>query len=133
MQGADGRPARIIDSLEAAHDLFAPRFRHARDERLHVAHLDGCHRLIGYRIRYAGQNRAVELTVRAIVADALALGSAGLLIAHNHPSGDPTPSINDIEATRVLIQVLRPIGVSLRDHLVFGGGRCVSFRARGLL
>lgn len=133
MEGADDRPVRIIDSLDAAHALFAPRFRRARDERLHVVHLDGAHRLIGYRIRYAGQNRAVDLAVRSIVADAITLGSAGLLIAHNHPSGDPTPSTNDIEATRGLMQILRPIGVSLRDHLVFGGERFVSFRAGGLL
>jgi DNA repair protein RadC len=133
MQDADGGSARIIDSLDAAQRLFAPALLHARDERLHVAHLDGSSRLIGYRIRYSGRGRAVDLSLRAVIADAIALQSSSLLIAHNHPSGDPTPSIADIEATHSLVQLLRSIEVNLRDHLVFGDGRFVSFRERGLL
>jgi len=55
------------------------------------------------------------------------------LLIHNHPSGDPTPSAADIEGTRSLVQVAKPIGVSVRDHLVFGRDSVASFRARGLL
>jgi len=133
MERAQRRRVRIIDSLEAARTLFAPALSHARDERLYVAHLDAKGRLIGIRIRFSTEGRAVDFPVRGIIADAVALDSAGVILAHNHPSGDPTPSPTDIEATRRLLQVARPIGLSVRDHLVFGGGEFVSFRERGLL
>lgn len=133
MERAQGRRVRIIDSLEAARALFAPALAHARDERLYVAHLDELQQLIGIRIRFAADHGAVEFPVRSIIADAIALGSTGIIVAHNHPSGDPTPSATDIDSTRSLVQVARPIGLTVRDHLVFGGGRMVSFRERGLL
>lgn len=123
----------VINSLEAAAALFAPRFERAREERLYIAHLDQEQRLLGLQIRYADGGRPVPLSVRAIIADAMALRSEALILAHNHPSGDPTPSPTDIEATRRLVQAARPIGLAVRDHLVFGGGAYASFRARGLL
>jgi DNA repair protein RadC len=133
MERAQRRRVRIIDSLEAAQALFAPALTYARDERLYVAHLDDGRQLIGLRVRFAPDHRSVEFPVRSIIADAIALGSTGVIVAHNHPSGDPTPSATDIDSTRSLVQVARPIGLTVRDHLVFGGGRMVSFRERGLL
>ena len=113
--------------------LFAPVLARAREERLYIAHLDAASRLVGIRIRYAGVGNPVEFPVRDIIADAVGLGSFGLVLAHNHPSGDPSPSPTDIETTRALVRVARTIGIAVRDHLVFGGGRCVSFREHGLL
>jgi DNA repair protein RadC len=133
MKRAQGRRVRIIDSLEAALALFAPALARARDERLYVAHLGEARDLIGIRIRFATEGSAVDFPVRGIIADAIALGSAEIVLAHNHPSGDPTPSVTDIESTRSLIRVARPIGLIVRDHLIFGGGTCVSFREQGLL
>jgi DNA repair protein RadC len=133
MQEAGGRGARIIDSLEAASDMLAPLFAGARAERLVVAHLDLNSRVTGVRISYAPMDEPIGVPVRAIIADALGLGSASLILAHNHPSGDATPSSADIEATRSLVQAARPLGLVVRDHLVFGGGSFVSFRQRGLL
>jgi len=77
---------RFIDSVEAAQALFAPGFAHARHERLQVAHLDGRKRLIALRIEDAQDDRPIDLPVRRIVADAMALGSAALVLAHNHPT-----------------------------------------------
>jgi DNA repair protein RadC len=133
MQAAARRPRRIIDSLETAERLFAPAFRNARNERLYIAHLGDAKDLIGLCVRYAGEGQAVDLPIRAILADAITLGSAALILAHNHPSGDPTPTETDIAATRSLVLAARPIHVAVHDHLVFGDGRVVSFRARGLL
>lgn len=127
------RARRTIDSLDAAHALFAPALAHASDERLYVAHLDRRSRLIGVRLRYGKIERAVDLPLRAIVADAVALGSHALLLAHSHPSGDPSPSETDIEATRLLVRIARPLDLRVRDHLVFGGAAFVSLRAEGLL
>lgn len=133
MERAKCRRVRLIDSLEAARALFAPALVHARDERLYVAHLDETRQLLGLRIRFAPDHGAVEFPVRGIIADAIALGSASVILAHNHPSGDPTPSATDIDSTRSLVRAARPIGLAVRDHLVFGGGAFVSFRERGLL
>ena len=133
MQDAGGRRARIVDSLEAATDMLAPLFARARAERLVVAHLDAESRLIGLRISYAAMDEPIDVPVRAIIADCLGLGSATLILAHNHPSGDATPSSADLDATRSLVQAARPLGLTVRDHLVFGGGIFVSFRQRGLL
>lgn len=130
---ADGRPARIIDSLDAAHALMAPVFVRARDERLCVAHLRRDLHLIGLKFRYADGGAAIEFPVRKIIADALSLGTHSLILAHNHPSGDARPSATDLDATRSLIQVARALGISVRDHLIFGGGGFVSLRREGLL
>lgn len=124
---------RVIDSLAAADALFAPALARARDERLYVAHLDGQARLIGVRLRYALDQQTVDLSVRGIVGDAIALGSAAVVLAHNHPSGNPQPSATDIEATRELAHIAKSIGLSVRDHLIYGGGTVVSFRSLGLL
>jgi DNA repair protein RadC len=75
MRDADGRPVRIFDSLQAVDALFARVFARARDERFCVAHLDEQLRLIGLRLRYAVPAQPVELPVRMIIADALALGT----------------------------------------------------------
>ena len=133
MRGAGDPHGCIIDSFEAARALFAPAFDGAREERLQVAHLDGAHRLIGFRIHYASPGQPVDVSVRTIVAEALGLDSVSLIVAHNHPSGDATPSATDLETTRHLIQATRPVGISLRDHLIFGGDRVTSFRESGLL
>lgn len=128
-----GSRQRIIDSVEAARDLFAPVFDQAPDERLYIAYLGAARKLLGLRIRYAACDGQVEFPMRNIIADAMALNATDLILAHNHPSGDPTPSTTDIATTRRLAQVARPIGVTLKDHLVFGGGQFISFRQNGLL
>ena len=71
--------------------------------------------------------------MRAIFAAGLRHGAEGLVIAHNHPSGDPEPSRADIEATRRLADVAAALGIRLHDHLIFAGGECRSFRELGLL
>jgi DNA repair protein RadC len=133
MQDAASRETFVVDSLTAARDLFAPEFRNARTERLYVAHLAADGLLIGFRVRDAALDKQIDFPLRSIIADALALGSTALILAHNHPSGDPTPSHADIHATRNLILASRPLGFTVRDHLVFAGEIFVSFRERGLL
>lgn len=82
---------------------------------------------------YAGEATRVFVPVRAVIGDALRLGSTGLLLSHNHPSGDPTPSRADIAATHLLARAAEALGIRVHDHLVIGGDQRVSFRAAGLL
>jgi DNA repair protein RadC len=108
-------------------------FASAEVERIVVIHLDSEQRLLGMTVEAAGGAEDVELPVAAIAASALRLGADGIVVAHNHPSGDPEPSDADREATRRLAEIVRPIGVRLIDHLIFGSGETSSFRALGLL
>ena len=128
-----GPHLRRIDSLKAARDLFATLLEESMKERLHVAHLDADKRLLGLQMRFGSAGPAIDFPIRAIVGEALRLHSASLICAHNHPSGDPTPSQMDIEMTRQLVQAARPLGINVQDHLIFGGGAFVSFRELGLL
>ena len=75
----------------------------------------------------------VRLSVRCIVADALAFGAAAVVIAHNHPSGDARPSERDLAFTRALVRSLAAVEVRLVDHLVIAGEAVTSLRASGAL
>ena len=75
----------------------------------------------------------VDVPVRDIIRDAALLGSAGVVLAHNHPSGDHRPSDGDCRATRKLALAAEAIDLTIVDHLVFGGDGCSSFRRMGLL
>ena len=71
--------------------------------------------------------------LREIVADGLTLGATSLVLAHNHPSGNAMPSRQDFEFTRLLVRLLHPIGIRVRDHIVMTQSSYFSFRAQGLL
>ena len=113
-------------------DLFARRLAGLMQEQLLVAHLDGEGWLLGVSAAEGGDDR-IDLPIREIVREALALGSRALVLAHNHPSGDATPSGEDLAATRRLAETVRSLDIRLVDHLIFGGEDCRSFRALGLL
>ena len=120
----------ILDAADA-HTLFAP-LATAPVEVVGVAYLDPKWRLLALR-HIAGQRGRVEPSMRAIVRDALAFDAVALIVAHNHPSGDPEPSAEDIAFTRACARTLHAIDVNLSDHLILAGPRWTSFRDRGLL
>jgi DNA repair protein RadC len=126
-------PARL-DGHEAARRFFAHCFagRPSAGEQLWVAHVDRQARCLALS-SHGGTAGEVEIPVRQIIGDAARLGSAGILIAHNHPSGDSTPSGSDCRATRKLAAAAEAIDLTVVDHLVFGGDDCQSFRRMGLL
>jgi DNA repair protein RadC len=123
---------RIGDSEEAA-ALFAPTFSHAGIEELRIAHVDSQRRLIALRIHPGGEVDGINLPLQQIAREALVLQSHGILMAHNHPSGDPTPSRSDIDATRALSEVADRLNIRLYDHLIFAPNRWSSLLAMGLL
>jgi len=106
------------------------------EEEVEVAafvYLDGDQRVLGMRELRSNAHDTFELPIRAIVGDALRHDARGVVMAHNHPSGDSTPSNADREATRMLARALEPIGVRLLDHLVVTRTGITSFRTMGLL
>lgn len=124
----------LLNGVDATRQFFAPSFPvGGTKERLLVAHVDDHARCIDIS-EHEGTAASVDLPVRSIIADALRMGSSGLILAHNHPSGNSTPSRADCIATRRLALACEAIDVSLVDHLIFGGGRdCRSMRRMGLL
>lgn len=118
----------------AAGDFFATCFAGVdpRRESLWVAHVDEQLRCF-HLSRHDGDDSGAILPVRTIIADAAIRGSARIILAHNHPSGDPRPSEADRRATRRLAVAVEALDCTLVDHLVFGGAEYTSFRKMGLL
>jgi DNA repair protein RadC len=130
------RAAKIpaLDSVDSARAFFAACFGesgHAR-ESLWVVHLDDRARCIQLE-RYEGDETGIHFPVREIIVNAASHGSVGILLAHNHPSGDATPSASDRRATRRLATAAEAIGCRVVDHFIFSSNCCESFRAAGYL
>jgi DNA repair protein RadC len=123
-----------LDGLAAASEFFAGCFAESDPsrERIWVAHLDDDANCV-YLSRHEGDENGVPLPLRTIISDAAAHGSSAILLAHNHPSGDSTPSDGDKRATRRLACAAEALDCRLVDHLVFAGAHYSSFRALGLL
>jgi DNA repair protein RadC len=123
-----------LDGLMATRKFFAGCMADADPmrENLWVAHVDSQARCV-HLSRYPGDETGASFPLRSIVIDAAEHGSAGILLAHNHPSGDPRPSDSDYRATRRLAAVAEALDCAVLDHLVFAGTECTSFRKMGLL
>lgn len=123
-----------LDGLTAAREFFAGCFADGDPSResLWVAHVDEDARCL-HVARYPGDESGAAFPLREIIIDASEHGSAGLVLAHNHPSGDPRPSDSDCRATRRLATAAEALDCTVLDHLVFAGAQCTSLRAIGLL
>jgi DNA repair protein RadC len=129
-----GRTDRVeITSPEAAAELFVPTLAHADREVCLAAHLDTKHRLIEVSVVSVGSLDHTFMAPREVFRDALLANAAAVVLAHNHPSGDPDPSRDDEALTRRLTRAGDLIGVDLLDSLVIGGERWVSLARRGLV
>jgi DNA repair protein RadC len=126
-------PLRIV-GLEQARRFFTGCLAEAgpATEHLWVAHVDEDARCI-HMTRHDGSADGAEFPIREIVADAARHGTKGLILAHNHPSGDPSPSATDKRITRRLALVGEAMDVAILDHLVLAGNQCSSMRQMGLL
>lgn len=122
-----------IGTFRDAAILLGPLFSGLAGEKLVVLHLDRGRHLLALEERDAESDASVLLPIREIIARALEIDARGLVIAHNHPSGDPRPSRADIQATRRLADTADALDIRLHDHLIFAGADCRSFRDLGLL
>ena len=123
-----------LDGLAAARQFFAGCLADGDPSResLWVAHLDGQARCL-HVSRHPGDESGADFPLQQIIGDAALHGSAGIVLAHNHPSGDATPSDSDCRATRRLASAAEALDCTILDHLVFAGDQCSSFRKLGLL
>ena len=123
-----------LDGLAAARQFFAGCLAEEdpRRESLWVAHVDDEARCIHVSF-HRGDETGAAFPLREIIADAANLGSRGIVVAHNHPSGDARPSDSDCRVTRRLATAAEALDCTVLDHLVFGGRDCASLRQLGYL
>ena len=128
-------PAREIRRVRGPRDVYGrlgPLLRDRRQEEFWALHLDTQNRVLIERCLTVGLLNSSLVHPREVFAPAIAAGAASLILAHNHPSGDPEPSPEDIAVTRQLVESGRLLGIPVRDHIVLGDGAYVSLRERGM-
>ena len=128
---ATARP--VLASWQALTDYLHADMAHRPIERARVLHLNSRNMLIRDEMVSEGSIDQAAIHVREVVRRALELGSAAIILVHNHPSGDPAPSRQDIALTREVALALKPLGIQLHDHIVIGASGHASMRAMGLL
>jgi DNA repair protein RadC len=125
------RPLRpSMRSPRRVHELVAVELRGLERERFLVLLLDGKHRLKRRELVSEGTLTTSLVHPREVFRPAVRESAAAVVVVHNHPSGDPEPSLEDVEVTRRLIEAGRLLGIPLLDHVVVGDGRFASLRER---
>jgi DNA repair protein RadC len=117
---------RLMDYLNAV--LARERVEHFR-----ILFLDNRNRLLADEAQARGTVNHTPVYPREVVKRALEVHATALILVHNHPSGDPTPSRDDIEMTQEIKAAATALGIVLHDHVIVGNGRWLSFRREGLL
>ena len=123
----------IISSWQALLDYLKIALGHEPIEQFRVLFLDKKNILIKDEVQQRGTVDHTPLYPREIAKRALELNASAVIMVHNHPSGDPTPSRADIEMTKQVEAALAPIRVALHDHLIIGKDRHLSFKSEGLI
>jgi len=126
----DGAPVRSPRDIV---ELFAPRLEDLPVEEFHVAVLDSQHRLERDIMVTRGILNSSLVHPREVFRQAIAERAAAIILVHNHPSGDPTPSADDRVVTEQLVAAGRLLDIPVHDHIVVGRGRYTSFAEAGLL
>jgi len=127
------RQREVLSSWQAVKTYLRARLTAAPREAFHVLFLDKKNRLIADERLGAGTVDHAPVYPREVVRRALELSASAMLLAHNHPSGDPTPSAADIDMTRQVVAAAKALGIVVHDHFVVGGDEVASLRALGLM
>ncbi|MEM1342160.1 MAG: DNA repair protein RadC [Pseudomonadota bacterium] len=123
----------VLSSWDALLAYCQSAMAHRDVEQFRILFLDRKNVLIADEVQAAGTVDHVPVYPREVVKRALELNASALILVHNHPSGDPTPSGADIEMTEAIRAAAEILGIVLHDHLVIGKAQELSFRAEGLL
>jgi DNA repair protein RadC len=123
----------VLANWQALLDYLRADMAHHAIERVRVLHLNARNMLIRDELMSEGSVDQAAVHVREVIRRAIDLGSAAIILVHNHPSGDPQPSRADIDITRAIVNAGRPLGIAVHDHIVIGTEGHASLRAMGLL
>ena len=123
----------VLSSWDALLDYCHTAMAHRETEQFRILYLDRKNVLIADEEQARGTVDHVPVYPREVVKRALELNASALILVHNHPSGDPTPSDSDIAMTAQVQDAATVLGITLHDHLIIGKSRELSFRAAGYL
>ena len=123
----------MLAGWDALLDYCHTAMAHREIEQFRVLYLDRKNVLIADEEQARGTVDHVPVYPREIIRRALELNASALILVHNHPSGDPTPSPSDISMTARIAQAADSMGIAIHDHLIIGKSRELSFRSQGLL
>jgi DNA repair protein RadC len=124
---------KVLSSFSAVTDYCRTAMAYAEREEFRILFLDKRNALIADEVQGVGTVDHTPVYPREVVRRALELGASALILAHNHPSGDPTPSTADIRMTKDIIAIAQPFGISVHDHLIVGRNGQSSFRGLKLI
>tara|TARA_R100000322_G_scaffold94439_5_gene58960 strand:+ start:3583 stop:4335 length:753 start_codon:yes stop_codon:yes gene_type:complete len=124
---------QVVSSWQQLLDYCHTTMSHRETEQFRILYLDRKNTLIADEAVAEGTIGHVPVYPREVVKRALELGASALILVHNHPSGDPTPSQDDIQMTERVRSAAEALEISLHDHIVIGKSREVSFRSDGYL
>jgi DNA repair protein RadC len=127
------RTRPVLTSTRAVQDWLRTAMAALPREQFRVLFLDRRNQLIADEVMGHGTICHAPVYPREVVRRALELSAAAVVLAHNHPSGDPQPSAADVEMTAQVVAACRALGIAVHDHVVVGGGRTASLRDLGLM
>jgi len=133
MARAEVRSRPVLAGSEALLAYLQTAMAYEQIEQFRILFLDCKNHLIADEVQQRGTVNHTPVYPREVLKRALILNASALIVAHNHPSGDPKPSRDDVEMTRELNAGAKALGVELHDHVVVGHGKHASFRSLGLL
>ncbi len=129
--GVQNRP--LLSSWQAVIDYCRSAMAYEDREQFRILFLDKKNNLIADEVQQTGTVDHTPVYPREIIKRALELSSTALILAHNHPSGDPAPSRADIDMTGKIVEIATPMGIVVHDHIIVGRDGHASFKALGLI
>jgi DNA repair protein RadC len=128
-----GPVGRQVRSPQNVADLLAPEMEPLAQEQLRVVLLDIRNRVLDVVMVYQGSVSTAVARMAELFRDAVVANAPGIVLVHNHPSGDPSPTDDDVRMTTEAARAGQLLGIELLDHVVLGHGRFVSLKERGVL
>ena len=124
------RARKTLDgsTLEGLREIFMPCFFGARNEMTYLACFDNSFKLLGVRKLSEGGPSASDISLRKLVSTALSFNADLVVLAHNHPNGDASPSDRDLSTTKQLRQYLQPLELRLHDHVILTDEKIISLQ-----
>ena len=128
-----GESLPTISSPDDVRRLVAPEMSRLAQEQVRVLLLDRKNRVVGQRVIYQGNCYSAVIRPSEVLRPAVMEAVPHVIVAHNHPSHDPSPSAEDVSVTGELVEAARLLRIDMLDHVVIGGSGAVSLRDRGLM
>ena len=127
------KPRTLLSSWQEVIDYCRASMAFADTERLRILFLDKRNQLIADEVQQTGTVDHTPVYPREVIKRTLELSATAIILVHNHPSGDPSPSQADIQMTRAIIDIATPLGISIHDHIIVGRGGHASLKAMKLI